>query len=60
MDACINELSPDHREVIEAVFFRKLKVRELAQALDISFSWADKRIIRAVSALEKLYIIKKL
>jgi len=53
------ELNPDYREAIEAVFFDGLSVKELARLLKISHSAADKKLHRAVKALEKSVLSKK-
>ena len=48
----IQELSPDHREVIALRFFRDMKVADIAEALGCPAGTVKSRINRALASLE--------
>jgi len=54
LEFAIKQLKPEHKETIEAVYFRKLSIRGLAKVKYISKSGAEDRINRAIKALEKM------
>jgi DNA-directed RNA polymerase specialized sigma24 family protein len=53
IDLCITQLNDRYREVIELVFFEKLKYRELAKLRYLTLNGAEKLVERSVQALNR-------
>ncbi len=53
----IEELSPDHKEVIMLRFYKEMKVSEIAEHLDISLGTVKSRLHNALKQLQQYLII---